>query len=292
MARGTRLAELRYMLMAEIGDNANSNNLRRIEMNQLLSNKQKWLASEYDWPFLQHQWDVECLNNTQYVTFPGTDVRNEAVAIDWERPVRITGFWNNYYNEVEYGIGPREYNWQNFALGQQSDPIQRIQMVSNTRETVDQNQFEVWPVPVSTQTLRFQGQRMLEQMVADEDPADLDDMLLVYFVAAEMLTRKKQADAPEKLALAKQRLGRVMRVYPTRTQVAILGQKMPPMKYQTGVMPIAVHGGGGTPQQIYVYTGTDPTSDGIVPVNQNSGAIAYKPSAPTFTWDVVNHVWV
>ncbi len=241
MARGTRLAELRYMLMAEIGDNANSNNLRKIEMNQLLSNKQKWLATEYDWPFLQHQWDVECPPDTQYVTLPSVDVRGQAATIDWERPVIANRLWNTIYCEVEYGVGPSEYNWQNFPLlGQKSDPIQRYQLVSNTREEIFPNQVEIWPVPVTSQRLRLQGQRALVQMVADEDYADLDDMLLVLFVAAEMLTRKKQADAPEKLALAKQRLGRLLRVYPERHQTVVLGQGISLIGQRKDVKLIAV----------------------------------------------------
>lgn len=242
MARGTSLANLRYMLNAEIGDNANPNQLRVQEYNKLLSNKQKWLASEYDWPFLQHQWDATCPATTRYNSLPTTDIRGAVVEIDFERPVLPFRFWTETYDSVEWGIGPNEYNYLNPDLGQYNDPIQRIQMVSDAGETLFPNQFEVWPVPVTAQTVRFIGQRALQEMVADEDTADLDDMLLVYFVAAEMLMRNKQPDAAEKMELAKARLARLLRVYPSRDQVVILGQRQQLSRQERRILPIiAVH---------------------------------------------------
>lgn len=49
--------------------------------------------------------------------------------------------------------------------------------------------------------------------------------------------------------------------------------------------------GGG---QLLVYSGASPTADGLVPTNQNQGAIAYKVdgTGPTFSWDTSAHVWV
>lgn len=238
MARGTKLADLVYMLLAEIGDNSSPNELRKKELKTLLSNKQKWLASEYDWPFLQHQWDAPCPAMTQYITLPTLDVRGAAATINFERPVLHHVFWNDVYDEVDYGVGIPEYNYMNMALGQQSDPIQRIQLVSDDSELTNPSQFEVWPVPVTAQVIRFTGQRALEEIVADTDTADLDDMLLVYFVAAEILTRKKQVDAQLKVELAKQRLARLQRVYPAREQKVILGQKQQLSREERRILPI------------------------------------------------------
>lgn len=50
-------------------------------------------------------------------------------------------------------------------------------------------------------------------------------------------------------------------------------------------------GGGG---QLLTYSGTDPTSDGILPTDQSKPAMAYKVdgSGPTYSWDTINHTWV
>lgn len=52
-------------------------------------------------------------------------------------------------------------------------------------------------------------------------------------------------------------------------------------------------GGGGGAAQMYEYTGTDPTSDGITPASQDQPAIAYKRTgdAPLYSWNTVAHTW-
>lgn len=49
--------------------------------------------------------------------------------------------------------------------------------------------------------------------------------------------------------------------------------------------------GGG---QLLVYSGASPTADGLVPTNQNQGAIAYKVdgTGPTFSWRTDTHSWI
>lgn len=246
MARGTTLANLRTMVLAEIGDTASPNATRQAEINTLLSNKQKWLGSEYSWPFLEQFWDQPVGANTQYPALPTVNDSGlgETVAINFERPVLVQTFWNQIYLDVEYGIGSEEYNYLNFALQQQCDPIQRWRFRTDTSETVAPDTFEVWPVPVTQQTMRFTGQRTMLTLAADGDKADLDDMLLVYFVAGEMLQRAKQPDAQLKLSLAKQRLEKLRGAYPVRTQDLILGQGKKEFREQRRVVPmiIVAHG--------------------------------------------------
>lgn len=246
MARGTTLANLRAMVLAEIGDTSSPNTTRKTEVNTLLSNKQKWLGSEYSWPFLDQRWDQPVGANVQYPAFPTVDDSGlgDTVAINFERPVLVQTFWNEIYLDVEYGIGSDEYNYLNFALGQQCDPIQRWRFRTDTSETTSPDTFEVWPVPVSPQTIRFSGQRTMLTLVNDGDKADLDDMLLVYFVAGEMLARAKQPDAQLKLQMAKQRLEKLRGAYPVRTQDVILGQGKKEFREQRRVVPmiIVAHG--------------------------------------------------
>lgn len=223
MARGTTLLNLRLMLKAEIGDNSGTNANADATLNVLLSNMQKWLATEYNWPFLERRWDKIAPVNTQFLTFPTADDNTDNIAINLERPVLVEVFWNNVYQPVQYGIGEDEYNTLDFALQQQSDPVQKWRAATNPNEPTNPNTFEVWPVPVTQQTIRFTGQRAVQTLAADSDTADLDDMLLVMGVAAERLTRFKQADAQLKLAKYQRRLAEIRAAYPTRDSTRILG---------------------------------------------------------------------
>lgn len=49
--------------------------------------------------------------------------------------------------------------------------------------------------------------------------------------------------------------------------------------------------GSSLHNQIVYYSGADPNSDGIVPPNPNSAAIAVKPGQTTYVWDNVNFIW-
>jgi hypothetical protein len=137
-------------------------------------------------------------------------------------------FFNNQYLPVDYGIGDDQYNFQNYALGQQSDPIRRWRWATNINETSNPNQFEVWPVPATSQKLRFFGQRAMLTLASASDTADLDDMLLVKWVAGDILMRNKQADAQAKLAEAQKRLQWVRQNYPSVDKKRILGSEGAP----------------------------------------------------------------
>ncbi len=239
MARGTTLANLRAMLRAELGETlVTTTNLQDDRMlNTLLSNKQKWLASSYDWPFLKRKWDITCEPGTLFKTLPTTALapETEAVAINFERPVQVEVWYNKAWLPVFYGIGGAEYTaWNSFASPPETtDPIQRWQFASNVDEpgTAD-NEVEFWPVNTLQQTVRFTGQRALQVLynpsvdatTNDAYVADLDDMLLIYFVAAEMLARIDAPDAREKALLAKERLFQLRSIYPNRSEALILGR--------------------------------------------------------------------
>lgn len=224
MARGTALSALVSMVKAEIGDNAGTNTAADAQIQVQLSNLQKWLATEYHWPFLERRWDVAVPANTQFVAFPTTDDNADtATPINFEVMPKVEVFWNNVYQPVEYGIGIDEYNTLDFVLQQQSDPIQRWRAATNPNEAHNPNTFEVWPVPVTAQTLRFIGQRQLLPLAVGTDTADLDDMLLVMGVSAEKLARSKQADAQLKLTKYQNRLQQIRQNYPTRDRIRVLG---------------------------------------------------------------------
>lgn len=92
-----------------------------------------------------------------------------------------------------------------------------------TTNTAQTSYFEVWPVPTTTQTIRFTGERLLNQLVNDTDTADLDDVLLVLSVAAADAARRELQDAPILAKRAAQRFMQLQATQPTSTPVFRVG---------------------------------------------------------------------
>ena len=216
MSRGTALSVIRTYLKAEIRDSQEINTTADAEFNYLLANKQKDLAFAYDWPFLEHKWDLACAANSRYLNIPTTDIRGLAVSINFERPVNAYRYWSSKYQEIFYGIGMDEYNLYNSDLsGNQVDPIQKWQLISNANETSNPDQIEIWPKPAGSQTIRFIGQRNVQALSSDSDKADIDDLLLAYAVAADVLTLREQPNAKIAQEKAAKRLIALRSGYPT-----------------------------------------------------------------------------
>lgn len=220
MARGTQLSDLLRMLKGQLGLSVQPNPAQDGELKELLSFAQMWLGREYMWPFLENRWDVVVSPFTQYVDFPTVDQESDAVDVDLDRMPLVEVLWTTQYKSVEYGIGSEQYNSMDAAQGQYSDPIQRWRIVD---ELGVGNQFEVWPVPTQQQTVRFTGLRAVQPLEADTDKADLDDMLIVLCVAADKLTRAKQADAPLKTENFKRQLAILRMNSPSTDTTRMLG---------------------------------------------------------------------
>jgi hypothetical protein len=165
------------------------------------------------------------------------------VAINFERPVKTEVFYNNIYQDVLEGIGSEEYNYINSDQGLGLDPIQRWRMASDTSDAPPDS-IEIWPVPQTPQTMRFTGQRVVSPLQGDTDKCDLDDMMLVYFVAGEKLMRGNQADAQLKLAQANRRLLQTKANYPKRDRTCVLGRGIEEMGHRHKVVPLVVVSGG------------------------------------------------
>lgn len=116
--RGTNLQTLRSELKAEIGQSQTQGTFNDATLNVLLSNRQRWLASEYDWPFLEQRYDVTIpAPRSRYLTFP---------LVNTDRPFKGEVFWNNAYQPTEYGVDSIEYNYLNSDQNQTQDPVQRF----------------------------------------------------------------------------------------------------------------------------------------------------------------------
>lgn len=237
MARLTPLSTLRTMLKAQLGRSLTVGTADDAILNQLISDKQKWLGGEYDWPFLEDRFDVAVPGNSRYIAFPTLDDEGDTTAMNLERPYLVEVFWNNLWSKLDYGIGSEQFNYLNSDQpGQIQDPIQRWRWSQ-------EGKFEVWPMPSSQQTIRFTGQRNLDTLSADSDTADLDDQLIVLAVAAELLARAKQKDAQMKQQMYNERLLRVRSAYPTKPQGLVFGNPKEDRGNERLVsMKIAVHG--------------------------------------------------
>lgn len=186
MARGTSLATLRSMLKTECGYNLQVGVAvaQDTELNGVLAQTQQWLWTQYQWPFLYGHEDVATSQGVRYYPLPSI------ISLDY--PTRLETKWGNRWYDVGYGISGDEYEAIDPDRGMTFDPIRRWQIYFAT-------QIEVWPVPSSVQTLRVWGTGQLGVLVADDDVAYLDDLLIVLFAAAEKLKRNKQADSSDKL---------------------------------------------------------------------------------------------
>jgi hypothetical protein len=213
------------MVRAEVGQTTNAGVATQGDtgIGQMLQSKQYLLSTIRDWPFMDHRWDVVLIPGSRYVNFPTADNRGTAASINTERPFQVTVLFQQLFIDVDYGIGPEQFNIRNSDLNEAEDPIQRWDFATNIGETVNSDQFEVWPIPVTQQTLRFDAQRQPHTLVNGTDKAEFDDMLMVYMVAAELLMRYESPEAQAKQVLANQRLNYLTSAYPNMTRKVVLG---------------------------------------------------------------------
>jgi hypothetical protein len=228
------------MLKRELGIDPGTNADLDLELNGLLEDRQQWLSGEYDWPFLEHRWSVNCPIGEQFLGFPTTTDEAETLAINFDRPYYVEVFYVQKWEPVDYGIGATEFNIWNSYLLEKNDPIQRWMFH-------DDSDFEVWPLPATAQIVRFTAKRNVVTLRTngsynDSAVLDLDDLLVVYFTAAERLLRNKQADASAKLQLAQERMRVVRATYPSRTRKVVLGSDKYDGPVRRVVPLITVHG--------------------------------------------------
>lgn len=278
MPRGVTLADLRTSLKNELGDADETNAQTDSRYNYLLANKQSDLANMYDWAFLKRQWDLAATSGSRYLTIPTVDIRGTAATPNFERPMKVDVFFNRYYNCLSFGIGPAEYNYKNSDLGEAQDPVMKWQVATNIVELVvpaNEDQIEVWPIPVTDQTLRFVGQRQVYTLAEDDDVADIDSLLIVYGVAAEQLALRGQPNAPLVLRKFNERLLKVRAGMPSDETQVIFGYREPDRR---NLRPIVLAG------QSSSFSGTYPlgngVEDGVVNFGRNLG---YVPSVVTLS---------
>ncbi len=210
MAQGTSLAVLRNMLKAQLGHNLTQgvNLADDAALNQLLKDQQAWLAGEYDWPHLPSKQSVTIAAGTRNGALP---------SMAWERPVVVTARMNGLVFPVEYGISRDLFNSSDNEESETRDPIERWQHNGD-------GTFEVWPIPTTEHVLTFDGQRALNPLEANTDTADLDDLLIVLWTAANRLASYAAPDASAKLQQAQARMKTLQAIAPKPSSMFGLSQ--------------------------------------------------------------------
>ena len=163
---GAALSTIRTKIKALVGMSLSVNMEDVAAITSLTNIVQRELLSRYDWQHLRKTVDVTA--STQYT--------DRSTGLDWERNVRAWVKDSNHWYQLEYGISQSDYNRDDEA----SDPARRWALY-------DTDQFEIWPKPQNAQTIRFRGQVLVADMVAETDTAVLDDILLSLAVATELL---------------------------------------------------------------------------------------------------------
>lgn len=245
--RGVALSELVTQLKAELGDADEANTVADARYKKRLANKQSDLAKMFDWPFLKREWDLSVDSGDRYKDIPAIDTRGTAGTPNFEKKFCVYTYWNENYLELEYGIGPNQYNAENSDLDERLDPVQRWQVATNIGEATNDDQVEIWPIPVSLQTLRFIGQREVNELEDDEDKCDLDSLLIVYGVAAEELALRGQPNAPLVLRKFNERLYKIRGGQPASDEPLILGRQNTCKQKDVRIMVLA----GGRPTSTY-----------------------------------------
>lgn len=199
MAVNTPLSELRRMLRAEVGQSLNPSQgvNAQGQYDMALDRTQKELWEAYEWPHLLYHVDMPLAQGQRYYPY-SPDMRFDAILRVY---VQTGGNWCL----MDFGVPLSCYSQYGGENGQ-SWPAKRWGNVPTVTAGVTDatGKIEIWPVPSQAGSIRFEGQALPNNLVADADRAVLDDTLITLFAAAEILAGQKAENAPLKLTKANQ----------------------------------------------------------------------------------------
>lgn len=220
---GATLASVLNLVKSEIRASLSVGTADDALLKQAIETTQEWLCSEYDWSELKDQWDVESVAGLpgRYTAFPTVDVAAATYSINFDRPFRLENKYNNIWREIDFGIDSELYNSQDSDAGESQDPIQAWDYKPG-----DRGYFEIWPLPVTSTTIRFYGQRRAKTLrtagVLDATKVlDMDDMLVALTIAVDYLSGKPEQSA--KITKLRERFNRVRGSNKTSDEKIIMG---------------------------------------------------------------------
>lgn len=194
---GATLASVMNLVKNEIRASLSAGSADDAAIKQAIETKQEWLASMYDWSELEDEWPETVTG--RYTAVPIVDVIGTSYSINFDRPVRLMRKWNSVWDEMDFGITTENYNAYDSDDAESADPIQAWRFKPGNRAS-----FEVWPIPATSTTVRFVGQRKLLTLrsggvLTTTLTLDLDDMLVALAVAADFLSGKPEQAAKSDL---------------------------------------------------------------------------------------------
>jgi hypothetical protein len=203
MARNTTLVDLLDQLRAEARLSLNPAHNPDVQNQQirLLQKHQQRLWEDFRWPHLRVERQISLENGQRYYAPPADMLIENIERIDIFRDAAWVG--------LEAGIDASLYTVWNSDLSEKSWPPRRWDLHNGE----DGDEIEIWPIPdqnadVTTLdgVLQFTGIRNLKPLIDPQtDRADLDDLMLVSFAAADILAGSGQKDAQLKLDFANDR---------------------------------------------------------------------------------------
>lgn len=217
MARHTTLVKLldKLRVAARLSLNPAHNAQNRAAQVAQLQAEQERLWADFDWPHLRVERQVQLQAGQRYYDTP------EDIAID--RIERIEIFRDGSWHKLDAGIDGCHYGAWNSDLDERTYPPRRWKI----HEDED---IEIWPISDTNGdaetlegTLKFIGVRNLDPLVDDSDRADLDDQMLVDYVAAGILAASGAKDARLKLDSANARYAKLRGLMSPRQKTNLFG---------------------------------------------------------------------
>lgn len=168
---------------------------------QDLQETQEWLWADYNWPHLVVRRDIPLQAGVRFYE-PPTDV-------DLTRIIDIKTSWDTDWFKIENNLTEYDYSLYDSENDERYSPALKWRFWEN-------EEIEIWPLPsengdpaTKDNYIRITGIRNLTDLVDDNDTADLDGLLLVWYTAGRYLQTKKDPRAETLLAQANIRYGRL-----------------------------------------------------------------------------------
>lgn len=215
MARGNTLTAMIAMLRHEIGASADPSKglSAKDALVESINAEYSRLYEDYNWPFLNHHANINTQAGSRYYNVPET--------IDAERITGLSIKYQDRWQPIIRGISLDNYNRYDPEDDERSDPVMAWDIYGA-------NQIELWPLPnTNNLVVRVDGIKKIDRLISGEDICLLDDKLIVFYAAAEILRAKKKQDADEKLLKANKHYKTVKARIHGKTSFNINNQNIP-----------------------------------------------------------------
>ena len=191
--RGRTLGQIATMAREEAGQSGNAAAGRNVidVFRQYVRRTYERLHQDFNWPHLYRHDDITLERGKRYFAFP-SDLDPDRLG-----EVYVLEDKGDRWRDVEYGVGPAQWNRYRHEDGEYADPVRRWQRTG-------EGLIEVWPTPeTGEQILRFEGMPFPKILAGDNDVVDLDANMIALYAAGEWLAKQGARDAELKLQQAK-----------------------------------------------------------------------------------------